>query len=124
MSTTTETVTIRRAGTQDGVALKLLAMLDSAAPLSGPVLVAESAGLVLAAISLADGRSVADPFFPTADLVALLRARAESLDAAVQPRRRFLARRLPPRRAACSAAIARPSPDEPPGAPPRDGSAL
>jgi hypothetical protein len=96
MSKTTDTVTIRRAGSEDGVALKLLAMLDSAAPLSGPVLVAESAGLVLAAISLADGRSVADPFFPTADLVALLRARAESLDAAVRPRRRFLARRLLP----------------------------
>ena len=96
MSTSTDTVTIRRAGSQDGVALKLLAMLDSARPLAGPVLVAESAGLVLAAISLKDGRVVADPFFPTTDLVALLRSRAERIDPARVPRRRILARRLQP----------------------------
>ena len=96
MSTTTDTVTIRRAGSDDRVALKLLAMLDSTRSLSGPVLVAESSGLVLAAISLADGRVAADPFFPTADLVALLRARADRLDATEAPRRRPLARRLLP----------------------------
>jgi hypothetical protein len=96
MSTTTDTVTIRRAGSQDAVALKLLAMLDSTRPLSGPVLVAESGGLVLAAISLEDGRVAADPFFPTADLVALLRARAERLELEHTPRRRLLTRRLQP----------------------------
>ena len=94
MSTSTDTVTIRRAGSQDGVALKLLAMLDSSRPLAGPVLVAESAGLVLAAISLKDGRVVADPFFPTADLVALLRARAARIDTSHAPRRRLRTRRL------------------------------
>jgi hypothetical protein len=96
MSTTNESVTIRRAGADDRVALTLLAMLDSAPRLRGPVLVAESNGLVLAAISLEDGRVVADPFFPTADLVALLRARADRLDATVKSRRRLLARRLQP----------------------------
>jgi hypothetical protein len=96
MSTTTDTVTIRRAGSNDGVALKLLAMLDSKPQLAGPTLVAESSGLVLAAIALEDGRIVADPFFPTADLVELLRARAERLDAPRTPRRRLLARRLLP----------------------------
>jgi hypothetical protein len=96
MSTTADTVTIRRAGSQDGVALNLLAMLDSTRPLRGPVLVAESGGLVLAAISLEDGRVVADPFFPTADLVALLRARAERLETTSAPRRRQLVRRLLP----------------------------
>jgi len=96
MSTTTDTVTIRRAGSQDAVALKLLAMLDSTQALRGPVLVAESGGLVLAAISLEDGRLAADPFFPTADLVALLRARAERLETEPAPRRRRLARRLQP----------------------------
>lgn len=96
MSTTTETVTIRRAGSQDGVALKLLAMLDSQRQLAGPILVAESGGLILAAIALEDGRVVADPFFPTSDLVALLRARAERLDTPHTPRRRLLARRLQP----------------------------
>jgi hypothetical protein len=96
MSTTTDTLTIRRAGSQDAVALKLLAMLDSTSPLRGPVLVAESAGLVLAAIELEGGRVAADPFFPTADLVALLRARAERLETQSTPRRRLLARRLQP----------------------------
>jgi len=96
MSTTTDTVTIRRSGSADGVALKLLAMLDSGRPLAGPTLVAESNGLILAAIALEDGRVVADPFFPTADLVALLRARAERLDTPRAPRRRRLARRLQP----------------------------
>jgi hypothetical protein len=96
MSTTTETVTIRRAGSQDAVALKLLAMLDAKRPLSGPVLVAESAGLVLAAISLKDGRVTADPFFPTAELVDLLRTRAERLELEPTPRRRLLGRRLQP----------------------------
>jgi len=96
MSTTTDTVTIRHAGSQDAVALKLLAMLDSTPPLRGPVLVAESAGLVLAAMSLQDGHVAADPFFPTADLVELLRARAERLEVAPTPRRRLLARRLQP----------------------------
>jgi hypothetical protein len=96
MSTTTDTVTIRHAGSQDAVALKLLAMLDSTPPLRGPVLVAESAGLVLAAMSLQDGHVAADPFFPTADLVELLRARAERLEVEPPPRRRLLARRLQP----------------------------
>jgi hypothetical protein len=96
MSTTTDTVTIRRAGSEDAVAIKLLAMLDSTAPLRGPVLVAESAGLVLAAISLEDGRVAADPFFPTADLVGLLRARAERFESQHTHRRRLLARRLQP----------------------------
>jgi hypothetical protein len=94
MTTTTDTVTIRHAGSQDAVALTLLAALDSAPRLHAPVLVAESGGLVLAAISLDDGQIVADPFFPTADLVALLRARAERLSTPEAPRRRRLARRL------------------------------
>jgi len=96
MSTTTDTVTIRHAGSQDAVALKLLAMLDSSQPLAGPVLVAESSGLVLAALSLRDGRVAADPFFETAHLVELLRTRAERLEDGPAPRRRLLARRLQP----------------------------
>jgi|1185.fasta_scaffold459828_2 hypothetical protein len=96
MSTPTDTVTIRRAGSHDAVAIKLLAMLDSTPQLRGHVLVAESGGLVLAAISLEDGRVAADPFFPTADLVELLRARAERLELEHTPRRRLLSRRLQP----------------------------
>ena len=79
------------------MALKLLAMLDSSQPLAGQVLVAESSGLVLAAISLRGrARRRPDPFFPTADLVELLRTRAERLEDRPAPRRRLLARRLLP----------------------------
>ena len=58
-----------------------LAELDSQRPLTGPALVGEIDGRPAAAISLEDGRVVADPFQPTANLVALLRMRARGLHA-------------------------------------------
>lgn len=79
MTTSADTVTIRPAGPSDGAALDRLAALDSSMPLRGDVLVAESDGRVAAALSLRTGRVVSDPFLPTADLVALLRARADRL---------------------------------------------
>ncbi len=74
-----DAVVLRRAGTGDGRALARLAALDDAAPLAGEVLVAEHGGHLRAALSLHSGRAIADPFHPTADLVALLRARAALL---------------------------------------------
>ena len=65
------TVVIRAARGSDGAALVDLARLDSQIPLAGDVLVAEQEGRVVAAIG-AD-RVIADPFRPTADVVALLR---------------------------------------------------
>jgi hypothetical protein len=59
-----------------------LAELDSQRPLTGPALVGEIAGRPAAAISLDDGRVVADPFQHTARLVALLRMRARALNEA------------------------------------------
>jgi hypothetical protein len=56
-----------------------LAELDSQRPLTGPALVGEIDGKPAAAISLADGRVVADPFRHTAQLVSLLRMRARAL---------------------------------------------
>ena len=56
MSTTTDTVIIRRAGSQDGVALNLLAMLDSQRPLRGPVPVAE-----VREVAVEDGAPERDP---------------------------------------------------------------
>jgi hypothetical protein len=56
-----------------------LAELDSQRPLTGPALIGEIDGRPAAAISLADGRVVADPFQPTAQLVAQLRMRARAL---------------------------------------------
>jgi hypothetical protein len=56
-----------------------LAELDSQRPLTGPALVGEIDGRPAAAISLDDGRVVADPFQHTARLVSLLRMRARAL---------------------------------------------
>jgi hypothetical protein len=74
------TVAIRAARGSDGLALARLAALDSKRPLTGDVLVAESDGELAAAISLSSGTHVADPFRPTAELVALLRMHAAALE--------------------------------------------
>ena len=68
-------LTIRRALPEDDQALRALAIIDSALPLTGEVLVAQLDGSVAAAISLMDGRSIADPFRPSADTVEILRLR-------------------------------------------------
>jgi len=73
------TLVIRVATRFDESALRRLAALDSARPLSGTVLVAQSDGRIDAALSLDDGRAIADPFRPTAGLVDVLRARAARL---------------------------------------------
>jgi hypothetical protein len=69
--TPTDSVVIRPAYPDDAAALERLARLDSRRPLTGPMTVAERDGVLLAART-ADGRTIADPFAPTADLVALL----------------------------------------------------
>jgi hypothetical protein len=68
------TVVIRAARGSDGAALENLARLDSQRPVAGDVLVAEQDGRLVAAV--AGERVIADPFRPTADVVALLRVRA------------------------------------------------
>jgi hypothetical protein len=72
-------ITVRRAVSADRGALERLAALDSASPLRGPALVAEADSRMLAALPLGSGRPIADPFEPTAGVVALLRLRAEQL---------------------------------------------
>jgi hypothetical protein len=80
------TVTLRPAAPGDESVLKRLAELDSAPPLPGPrVLVAERDGIPLAAICLASGRIVADPFEPTAALLELLRAHVQRSDRIGRP---------------------------------------
>jgi len=61
------------------VGAESLAELDSQRPLTGPALVGEIDGRPAAAISLSDGRLVADPFQHTGALVAQLRMRARAL---------------------------------------------
>jgi hypothetical protein len=64
----------------DAADLRRLAALDSTRPLRGRALVAEVEGRPVAAIGLDDARVVADPFEHTAEVVELLRVRAERLD--------------------------------------------
>lgn len=72
---------IRHATAADARALHLLAELDSQRPLSGPTLVGEIDGNPAAAVSLADGRVIADPFERTTVLTQLLHIRAGALSA-------------------------------------------
>ena len=87
-------LTIRRAGPRDAGALARLAALDSSNAPAGDVLVAEVGDELRAALSLASGEVIADPFRHTAELVSILRLRAEQLRGEVEGsrrrRRRFL----------------------------------
>ena len=82
------TIAIRSATAHDHEALVRLAALDTAAEPAGRVLLAEVDGEVQAAVEVATGRVVADPFRPTADVADLLRLRAARLSPlAAAPRR-------------------------------------
>jgi hypothetical protein len=72
-------LTVRHAVASDLSELARLAALDSASPPRGPALVAEADSRMLAALPLGSGRPIADPFEPTAEVVALLQLRAEQL---------------------------------------------
>jgi hypothetical protein len=74
--TAAPSVLIRAARGSDGAELERLAQLDSAAVPAGSLLVAESDGRLVAAIASSSGEAIADPFLPTADVVALLELRA------------------------------------------------
>jgi hypothetical protein len=84
-----ESVTIRRATAADRVALERLAALDSAPAPVGDVLLAEVDDAAVAAIELAGGATIADPFRPTAELVELLGLHAAGLHGAPTRRRRL-----------------------------------
>ena len=72
-------LTIRPARYADSPALERLAAMDSSRPLAlGHVLVAEAEGRIVAAVSMHDGRAIADPFVPSADAVASLRLHASA----------------------------------------------
>jgi hypothetical protein len=72
---------IRLATAEDDVALHHLAELDSKRPLDGPILVGAISGTPVAAISLKDDRTIADPFIPTDHLLATIRLRAKGIRA-------------------------------------------
>jgi hypothetical protein len=85
-------ITIRCAVPDDGVALTRLAVLDTAPVPTAPVLLAEADGRLRAALSLHDGASVVDPFYPSVGILGLLTARAAQLRGG--PRRPRLLTRL------------------------------
>ncbi len=76
---TGERVRVRSAAPEDADALARLAELDSVHLSDGPMLLAEVGDRLRAAISLADGTVVADPFHPSAELITRLRKRAAEL---------------------------------------------
>jgi hypothetical protein len=92
---TNTTLTIRRATAADAFAVRRLAAIDSAAPPTGDVLLAEMGTELWAALSVDTGAAIADPFRPSRDLVDLLRFRAEGLGGGDRAHRGTLARLLP-----------------------------
>jgi hypothetical protein len=92
----TPTVALRLAHRDEADLVRRLAAVDDAPMLDGQVLLALIDGEAVAALSLRDGRVVANPFVLTQEAVALLRLRAKHLSGA-SPRRRLRAiRRLRP----------------------------
>jgi hypothetical protein len=79
-------VELRPARADDAATVRRLAALDDAPELAGPVLLALVNGEAVAALAVDGGRTVANPFVPTAHAVSLLRLRAAHLSNA-SPRR-------------------------------------
>jgi hypothetical protein len=78
-------VTLRLAEAADGVALDRLAQRDCRLLPPGPHLVAEREGRIDAAVSLASGELVADPFNRTAEVCELLLCHAGDVRVAPEP---------------------------------------
>ena len=72
-------LTLRLATSADVSALARLADLEQTARPADPVLLGEVMQRPVAALSLRDGRVIADPFTPTADLIELMRLRARQI---------------------------------------------
>jgi hypothetical protein len=84
-----EPVAIRHAVPADRDTIERLAALDSAEVPTGEILIAEVAGEPRAAIDVAGGRTVADPFQRTRHAVEQLTSRSAELRKAATPRRRL-----------------------------------
>jgi hypothetical protein len=87
-------ITIRRSGERDREALGKLAALDSRREPQGESLLAFDGGDLVAALPLAGGEALADPFQHTAEVIDLLRLRAAQAEMPASPRRRRHLRRL------------------------------
>jgi hypothetical protein len=86
--TSTSTIILQQATAHDDAALREVSQLDSARVIARPALMAIVDGRLVAAVSLDDGRIVADPFVATEEAVRLLRLRRHTLKAGARERRR------------------------------------
>ncbi|MBV9311239.1 MAG: hypothetical protein JOZ73_10420 [Solirubrobacterales bacterium] len=80
MSKVSEHLTIRRNHPDGGAAIVRLAALAGAPVPPSPFLLAEVDGELRAALSLASGRVIADPFHPSFHLTALLRVHSSTAE--------------------------------------------
>lgn len=88
-----EHIVIRSAHDGDETALAVLAVLDgSRARPEGQILVAESAGRLRAAFG-SNGAAISDPFWPSADLVDMLRVHSAAVSETRNHTPRFAIRR-------------------------------
>jgi hypothetical protein len=99
-TSTADELVVRAARYEDAAALEDLAALDSARPLGGGhVLVGELDGRIVAAVSMHDGRAIADPFVRSDDIVGMLRLHASGKrPARARVRRPWVPRLAPARR--------------------------
>ncbi len=72
----TEAITIRHSSADDIAAIRELAELDSGRAPAGQALLGLVDGRLVAAVGIEDGRTVADPFSYTANIVKMLSVRA------------------------------------------------
>ena len=100
MTSENSTLALRVAHADEDPVVRRLAELDDSQPLQGQVLLALVDGEPVAAVSLGDGRVVANPFRPTADTVSVLSLRASQLSRRRARRRRARVPLVPPLRAA------------------------
>jgi hypothetical protein len=87
----TPSIEVRPSDRDEAKLIRRLAALDDAPELDGQVLLGLVDGDPVAAVSLSDGRVVADPFVGTGEVVTLLRVRAKHLSGV--PARRRVPRR-------------------------------
>jgi hypothetical protein len=78
-TTTNSTLTLRQLDASDAANVEHLSALEGRQAPEAPLLGAESEGRLLAAVSIATGDAIADPFSRTAELRALLELRAAQL---------------------------------------------
>lgn len=81
-ASTTSIIAIRPATPEDAPAIRRLVALDSTPTMpTGDLLLGVVNGNIRAAIPVAGGRAIADPFYATSELVTHLELRAEKLRA-------------------------------------------